>query len=309
MRLVAAYGLVVLIWSTTPLAIHWSNSSFSFIAAITLRMVLALATCYALLLLMRTPLVQRPGDWLVFAVGAFGLFPNMLLVYWAAQYIPSGLMSIIMGLYPFFVGFFTWAFFKEKVFTGTKLIAVLIAVGGLVVVNYGQLAVGPQAVFGVAALVVVSVLWGISSVWVKHLGQGVEPLRQGTGSLLVASPLFVITWLIIDGNIPEQVDVKSMLGVIYLVLAGSVVGHTLFFYILRKCTAMTVSLITLFSPLLAIAWGVLIEAEVLSGKTIVGGMLILLSLAIFQGVHKAPIKWCKASLLRHNLGRRTGRVR
>ena len=49
MQLISAYCAVLFIWATTPLGIKWSNSSLSFSAAITLRMVLALVLCAAIL--------------------------------------------------------------------------------------------------------------------------------------------------------------------------------------------------------------------------------------------------------------------
>src|SRR5690606_25134863 len=98
MPLPAAYFMVVLIWSTTPLTIQWSNSSLTFVAAVTLRMLLAFVICYAILLLKRQPLTNSPRDWLVFLASGLGLFPNMLLIYYAAQFIPSGLMSVLFGV-------------------------------------------------------------------------------------------------------------------------------------------------------------------------------------------------------------------
>ena len=38
LKVLSAYLSVVLVWSTTPLAIKWSNSSLNFMAAVTARM-------------------------------------------------------------------------------------------------------------------------------------------------------------------------------------------------------------------------------------------------------------------------------
>jgi len=37
-KIIAAYTSVVLIWATTPLAIKWSNSTLSYMEAVTARM-------------------------------------------------------------------------------------------------------------------------------------------------------------------------------------------------------------------------------------------------------------------------------
>ena len=129
MQVPGAYLLVILIWSTTPLAIHWSNSSLSFVAAITLRMALALPLCFVLMSILREPLIRNKRDWLAYAASALGLFPNMLLVYWAAQFISSGLMSVMFGVYPFFVGVFSLLIMRENPFTPIKVLALVLYQG------------------------------------------------------------------------------------------------------------------------------------------------------------------------------------
>lgn len=146
------------------------------------------------------------------------------------------------------------------------------------------------------AMLIACVIWAISSVWVKRLGQHMAPLRQGTGSLLVATPLFVLSWFWLDGHLPSEVCGKSVAAVVYLTLAGSVVGHTLFFYILRHCSVVTVSLITLLSPVLAMTWGRLLADESFTPQTQLGAAMILASLFIFQGLHTRLLRWGRAKL-------------
>lgn len=142
MRVALAYACVVLIWATTPLGINWSNSTLSFAAAVALRMCLALAICWLALVVMRERLVQQRSDWKAFFAGAIGLYPNMLLVYWSAQFIPSGLMAVILGLYPFTAGLFTYFILKEWVFTPPRIVALALAVTGLGVIHYEHLEIG-----------------------------------------------------------------------------------------------------------------------------------------------------------------------
>lgn len=292
---VFAYIFVVIIWSTTPLAIQWSNSSLSFIGAVTLRMVLALIVSLLLLSALRQPLIKQASDWKAFAAGCIGIFPNMLLVYWSAQYIPSGLMAVVMGVYPFLVGVFAYFFLKENVFTIARLCALCMAVAGLVLIQSEQLAMGSRAVLGVVGMLSSAVLFALSSVWLKALGGGVDPLRQSTGVLLLAVPCFVVTWWLTDGTLPADVDMKSIGGVAYLVIAGSVVGHTLFFYVLRYCTVGTVSLITLITPVIAMLIGLYAADEVVTLKGGIGAALIVLSLAVYQDVGRWLARWLRGS--------------
>ena len=298
MQVNAAYIFVVLVWSTTPLAIHLSNSSLTFVTAITLRMALAFICCYTLLRLMGQKLIQQRSDLLLFAYSALGLFPNMLLVYWAAQYIPSGLMSVMLGVYPFFVGIFSVLILKDS-FPAYKAFALLIAMVGLAQIHFGQLDVGKNAVWGVIAMLAACIIWGFSSVMVKKLGTDMGALRLGTGSVSMSLPLFLISWFYLDGQVPHFVDTQSIWGVVYLVVVGSVVGHSLWFYVLRQCSVGSVAIIPLLTPVLAITWGVLFAEESLRTSTVGGAVTILLALALYQGIFIRFWSWWQGRLLRY----------
>lgn len=284
MGVIAAYIFVVLAWSSTPLAIHFSNSSLTFVSAITLRMVLAFICCYGLLRLLGQRLIQQRSDWLLYSVSALGLFPNMLLVYWAAQYIPSGMMSVIMGIYPFFVGVFSALILRENTFTVARIAAVVLAMGGLVLIHLERMSIGGGAVLGVSVMVLACAVWALSSVLVKKLGAEVGALRQGTGSIALALPFLLISWWLIDGELPSTIDQQSIGGVIYLVLVGSVISHTLWFYVLRQCNVSSVAAIPLMTPVLAISWGALFAGESLNADAMLGALIILLALGLYQGL-------------------------
>lgn len=296
MQVISAYILVVVVWSTTPLAIHFSNDSFTFVTAITLRMLFAFVCCYALLKFMKEPLIKHRRDWLSYAASALGLFPAMLLVYWAAQYIPSGLMSVVMGVYPFFVGVVSYFVLKENTFTISRCIALACAVTGLAVINIDQMSLGKEAVWGVLTMIFVCVLWAFSSVYVKKLGSDISPVRQGTGSVAVALPFFLVAWLFMDAEVPQSVSQKSVWAVTYLVIVGSVISHTLWFYVLREFSVSSVALIPLMTPVMAITWGILFAEESLSSNTVLGAGIILFSLALYQGVFSQA--WRLAKLCR-----------
>lgn len=283
MAIALAYGAVILIWSTTPLAIHWSNSDLDFISAISARIVLAALLGMALFGVMRWRLVEKRSDWLQFAAGALGLFPTMLMVYWAAQRVPSGLMSVIFGLFPFWAGLGSLLILKQSVFTPLKIAALAVAVCGLAIINYDQLHDGIGSALGVAAIVMATICWSLSSILLKAL-PAIPPLRQSIGSCVLAAPLFALVWWAGADALPTAIGMKSLLGIGYLVLVGSLIGHTLFVYVLARCTVVTVSLIPLLAPILAILLGWWFEGETLGATTLLGVTILLVALAIYQGL-------------------------
>lgn len=282
MKVGIAYLCVIIIWSTTPLAIKWSNSSLTFSAAIALRIFFAMCICLLLLTVMRRRLPTRPSDLRVYFAGMIGMFPNMLIVYWSARHIPSGLASVIFGLYPFMVGFFSYFILNEKFFDIRRVVALSLALIGLGIVNIDQFNIRGNAFYGALGMLSSTVLFGFSSVWLKRIGGGMDPLQQTSGVLLFAAPLFLIVWLFLDGEIPRTIDRRSLIGISYLVVCGSVLGGVLFFYVLKNCSVASVGIIMLITPIFALIAGAIVDGEKFSLSTICGCALIIFSLVIYQ---------------------------
>ncbi len=286
MRVLFAYIGVVLIWSTTPLGVKWSNSSLHFSAAAGLRMSLAFVICAFILAYRGEAIFQSRRDWKVYLIGAFSLFPTMAIVYWAAQYISSGMIAVVFGVYPFFVSLLARYFGEFNEMSVEKWFALVLAFSGLALIQFEQLSLGNKAALGVAAVFVATLIFALTTLWVKQLGGGIEPFRQNTGVLLFALPGFICFWYLSGAPAPERLDTRSVSGVLYLAICGTVIGATLFWYVLRHCSALTTSLIPLMTPMLAIYVGVLVDGEQVSRLEVLGSVMIVASLALYQGVWK-----------------------
>ena len=100
MSIPAAYLGIVLIWATTPLAIKWSGDEGGFLLGVTLRMTIGYAICLLLLWLLRIEFPWHRQARRSYLAAGLGVFGAMLSVYWGAQYIPSGLVSVLFGVLP-----------------------------------------------------------------------------------------------------------------------------------------------------------------------------------------------------------------
>jgi probable blue pigment (indigoidine) exporter len=68
---------------------------------------------------------------------------------------------------------------------------------------------------------------------------------------------------------------------VYLAIGGSLLGFTLFFYVLKKLSPSAVSLITLMTPVLAMMVGVLAAGEHITPAMMIGGGLVLFALVVY----------------------------
>jgi drug/metabolite transporter (DMT)-like permease len=276
-----AYFSVVLIWATTPLAIQWSSDSLSFIAAALLRMSLALVIGLAINALLRRKLFVNPQAWRTYAAGAISIFPNMPVVYWSAQFIPSGLVAVIFALSPFVTGLMTMLLLKQNPFNARRLLALIIALSGLIVIFQHQFHFNINAVYGVAGILLSCFLFSFSSVLVKKVNVQTHAFNQTLGSLLFSLPGLFISWWLLDGYVPMFISTKSWTAIGYLATLGSLLGITLFFYVLANMTATAVSLITFMTPVLALVLGSVLAHESLSWQLWVGASLVIVALVAY----------------------------
>lgn len=284
MAVLIAYFSVVLIWATTPLTIQWSSDSLSFIAAVLLRMSIALSLGLLINLFLRRKLFAQPKVWQVYAAGAIGIFPNMPVVYWSAQFIPSGLIAVVFAMSPFVTGVMTLALLKQNPFSMRRIIALVLALAGLVVIFYHQIQFSLHAAYGVAGILLSCFLFSFSSVLVKKLDVKVDAFNQALGTVLFALPGLLLLWWFVDGHIPTVVSIKSLAAIGYLAIFGSLVGAALFFYVLANMSPTAVSLITFMTPVLALILGASVGRESLSNQLWFGAAMVVTALLLYLPV-------------------------
>lgn len=281
MSVPAAYLGVILIWSTTPLAIQWSAQGAGFSFAVMARMLIGLAVCVVLLAATRTAFPFTPAARRLYAVSGFSLFASMLLTYWGALHIPSGLISVIFGLSPLVTGVFAALWLAERTLTPIRIAGLALALAGLWLI-FGQPWPGDgRAALGTLATLAGMALQALGLVWIKRLNVRVSSLAITTGSLGVAVPCFVLAWLIADAaRLPPDVTQRAGAAIVYLGILGSVVGFTLYYYMIKHLDAGRIALITLVTPVSALLLGQTLNHERIppigwAGIALIGTGLVL----------------------------------
>lgn len=285
MSVPAAFIGVILIWSTTPLAIKWSSQGTGFLFAISARMLIGVLLCYAVLRLLRGRLPWHRKAVQTYLASAVAIYGAMTSVYWGAQFIPSGLVSVIFGMTPIFTGVLAALWLGERLGTLPRLLGVALGIGGLAVVFADDLTgthLDDAALWGMAAVLLATFLHSLSMVLVKGIGAGLSAISATTGGLLFSTPALVLTWWLADGIIPAAPPARSVGAIVYLGVFGSALGFVLFFYALRHLEAGRMALIPLVTPVLALLLGYLLADEVLPAWRLAGAGLILLGLLVFE---------------------------
>lgn len=287
-RISTAYLGVIAIWSTTPLGIQWSTLGSSYAFAVMSRMLIGLAICIGAMRYLRMALPRDNNATRLYLVSGLSMFSAMLCTYWGAQHIPSGLISVIFGLSPLATGVFATLWLRTHELTPLRIAGLALSLVGLWVI-FGQPWPGDnQAMAGILAVLLGMTMQALGLVWIKRIGlerrsAPLTPLTITTGSLIVGTPLFVLAWLWTDGgHLPAALTVRTTASIVYLGVFGSVVGFTLYYYVIQRLDAGRVALITLITPVTALLLGQTLNQESIPSRGWLGIALIGAGLVLYE---------------------------
>jgi len=288
-----AYGLVVLIWGTTPLSVQWSAQGFSPFLAALVRVLIAFVILVGCVAVAKIKVPMNAAAYKVYAAAVLGQGVAMLLIYWSAMFLSSGLVSLIFGFSPLITGFLAWYWYREKL-SLVQTIAVCAAIVGLVVVFSDSLQHSANAwdvnnILALVFMLLACLFFCISNIWVRRFDEGLEihPLALTIASLVFAMPLyFAAVFLDLFYGDQDLADLhisgKAVLSTAYLAILGSVIAPYYYFIVLKKGSANLVALITVITPVIALVLGALLNAELVGYQIIVGAAIILVSLLMYQ---------------------------
>lgn len=276
-----AYLIVVLVWATTPLAIKWSAEAGAPVGSVWLRMAIAAALGLVILKAIGGRLSWSRRALLSYAAAVPGIFGAMALSYRASLTLPSGMMSVMFGLAPLISGLIVQCLPGAVKLKRWHWLGCILGVLGLAVIFADSLTTGTQQLGALSLMVLAVVLFSGSGIAVQRVRAGLKPLNQTLGALLLSMPCFALLWLASGEPMAVSLTTRGLWAVLYLGLFGSLLGFLCYYLILSRLPAATVALVTLITPVLALALGMGLNGERPSVSMAVGTMLILIALGAY----------------------------
>jgi drug/metabolite transporter (DMT)-like permease len=282
MRITLAYISVVLLWATTPLAIKWSGEGPGFLFAVTSRMAIGMVCILFTLAVLRRSLAWHRKALLTYLAVALQIYCSMIVVYWSAQFIPSGWISVIFGLTPLMTALLANLLLKEKHLSFSNLCAYCLGVGGLYIMFGSALHLGESAALGIAGILLATLLQSVGAIWIKRINAGLPAIAQVAGGLGLALPAYLVTWTLIDGQWPTTLSSVNIAAIAYLGMIATTIGFSLYYYLLTHLSASRVALISLMTPVMALMLGHFVNYEPLTQDTLTGTAFILSALLMHE---------------------------
>jgi drug/metabolite transporter (DMT)-like permease len=282
MSVPAAYLSIILIWSTTPLAIQWSSTGDGFLFPVMARMAIGLALCVLLLVVLKIKMPWHRDARNTYLAAGLGIFGTMLCVYWGARYISSGLIAVLFGLTPIFTSIAAAFWLEEQSFSPGKILGTLLGIAGLASIFGSGLSLGAHALPGISMVLFAVMLQSLSLVWVKRIGATIPAMAVTSGALMIVAPLLLLVWEIFDGVLPLAITPRASWSIIYLGVFGSVLGFSFYFYVIKRMEAGQIALITLITPVSALLLGQFLNGEKIQSGVWLGTIFVLCGLVSHQ---------------------------
>lgn len=279
------WGLVAVlcfIWGSTWLAIKLGLGDLPPLLAAGVRFVIAAAILAGLAVVRRVPFPRsRDAHLLLLGVGlsSFGL--SYGIVYWAEQFIPSGLTAVLFATLPFFTLLLAHAALPAERMTIRRVVGVMIGFLGVLFVFRGDLTVEhPRGPMAAAVLLLGPLASAAANVGVKRWGMDLHPYQLSILPMVYGALALLGTSLALEDVSAAAWTPVAIGSVIYLAIFGSAFAFVGYYTLLRQVPVTTLNLISYVFPIVAVVLGYIVLRETLDRLMLAGAALVLAGIAI-----------------------------
>jgi drug/metabolite transporter (DMT)-like permease len=206
-----------------------------------------------------------------------------LLIGWGEEHISSALASVLNACTPLFAAGFAAALLGERL-RPPQLLGVAVGfLGVAVVAGVGGGDLAGSSLLGSAAVVLASAGYGFGFAYANRFTTGLSALQLSFGQLLAAT--FLLAPVAAADVFAGRVDLglQAALCLFLLGALGTGYAYLLNYRTLQESGATVASLVTYLVPLVAVAAGVLVLGEPFSLRLVLGGLIVILGVALVQG--------------------------
>jgi drug/metabolite transporter (DMT)-like permease len=274
-----AFIVICAIWGSTWMAIRVVVREVPPLRAAAIRFLLGAVLLFVLALAKRRRLPATPRQWkalIVLGVSMIGLPYG--LVFWAESRITSSLTAVIYSALPLFVALLTPVITRQRV-PRRAVYAMVWALGGIAILFYtGQAFFTYMTLGGLAVLcAVVSNAW--ATIYAKQELRDVDPFIGTAVQFAVAALILFGASFARERETPSVWSLQSTLAMGFLVVFGSVIAFSVYYWLLKRMPAYQISATSFIVPLIAIVEGALILREPIPPVMILASVIVLVSVS------------------------------
>ncbi len=276
-KIVLVYVMLCFIWGSTWLAIRFGLESLTPLFSAGIRFMLASFFIY-ILMRIRKISIQKDSVAirLYILMGFLSFVIPFGLVYWAEQYVPSGMASVLFAVYPFFVAIFSFIRMPAEKIGIYKTIGTIIGFLGIVVIFSDSFSGNlSEYILGMLACVLSGVIQAWIAVSIKKFGNHLNPLSMNLFPMIIGGVFLLAIGYFSEDMSSIRFDENAVLSVLYLAFFGSVITFTSFYWLMQRIDVVILSLLTFITPIVALILGYFIFMETLSLNHFIGSAMVL----------------------------------
>ena len=208
-------------------------------------------------------------------VGAF-----FVLIYVAAQLLPTSVAATVMATSPIVMMALAWGLAAERPQV-THLAGGLLGILGVaVMLASGKASIDP---IGIAASGAAMVMSSLGYVLAKRWSQEIDVLSSTSWQLIAGGFMLLPVAFLLEGG-PPALSGPAILGFGYVTVVATALAFAAWFAGLRHLTAGSVGLIGLLNPITGVLLGIAAAREELTAQQVCGLLLVLVGVLLGQPV-------------------------
>jgi drug/metabolite transporter (DMT)-like permease len=303
-----AFAIIYFVWGSTFLAIRIGVREVPPLLLAAMRFLVAGIVLYGWMMLRgeRSPSKRQWISAILLAILIFVI--DYGLLFWAEQRVPSGIAAVMLALIPAFMALSEIIFLGTQKLTARLAIALLIGIAGVAVLmspwlNLSGAPIDPR---GAAALIVASISWSAASVLTRKLELPPSKVMSSGAQMLAGGVLLTLA----GGALgefrsfhPLAVSREAWLALLYLIVAGSIIGFTAYVWLIHHESPTKVGTYAYVNPVVAVLVGYFLGGEALGLRTILGTAFVLISVV---SITTTSVKKPAAALLAEDAAEAAG---
>jgi drug/metabolite transporter (DMT)-like permease len=282
------FVLVYVLWGSTYLAIRISVEHLTPLIMGGLRFTVAgllmlgfRAICGHKILLPARDLLRLA------AIGILLLVSANVVLGWAETYIPTSLAALFIAITPL------WFLILERLSHSTDhlsprgIAGIALGVLGVAILLWpdisGHANFGTRQLLGSILVLVSSISWATGSILSRHWRLSVDSFTASGWQMLFAGLICSVLALLFGDMRRAVWAADSLWAIVYLIVAGSIVGYTSYLWLLKNVPIAKVATYAYVNPIIAVILGCVFHGEKMDRYMFAGAVVVILSVILVTG--------------------------
>jgi drug/metabolite transporter (DMT)-like permease len=218
----------------------------------------------------------------IVVTGLFIFVGGNLFLVLAEQSVTSGMAALVNSSFPIWIVLITRIWNPEERISNLSIIGILVGFIGQWFIFYEQLFLLSNGAYllGFILLIVGLINGSLGSVYMKKFPVKINSVLNAGLQMMICGSVTTVLGLMMGEGRKINFDPTGWYALIYLVIAGSIIGYSLFVYAMDRLPATIVSVYAYINPIIAIWLGLVILKEPISTKTLIAIAITLVGVFI-----------------------------